>query len=74
MEGDYERFLHFVFSDLRERGEWFDFKTLDKNQILEVMSFAIDYRKDFKECENSCDVGNDYTAAQELLKIIGKKK
>ena len=74
IEGDYERFLHYVFDDLRETGEWFNFEKLNKEQILEVMSFAIDYRKDFKECKKSCEAANDYQAAKALLKIIGKKQ
>jgi hypothetical protein len=74
IDGDFERYLHFVFQDFRECGEWFDFKNLTKNQILEIISIAIDYRKMHKDEVNTCDASNDFTAAMKFLKSINKKK
>jgi hypothetical protein len=74
IDGDYEKYLHLVFSDLRERGEWFNFEKLNKEQILEVVTVAVEHRKNFKECENSCDAVNDYNAAIQFVELVSKKK
>jgi len=68
LEGDYEKYLHYVFHDFRETGEWFNFEKLTKEEILEVVTVAVEHRKNYIDEIDKCKNSNDFNAAMILLK------
>lgn len=68
LEGDYEKYLHYVFHDFRETGEWFNFEKLTKEEILEVVTVAVEHRKKYIDDLDKCKNSNDFNAAMILLK------
>ena len=74
VDGDFERYLHFVFSDYRKVGEWFDFGELTTEQMLDTVMVAIEYRRRFENNINSCDAVNDYEASMSFLKLLNSKR